>query len=443
MTFSQIIGGRGFALIPKQTVGGGSVAWADVTGKPAILTSLAGLANASGVLKNDGAGALSYISVTEGGNGIADAGKIPLFNGDGALCSTLGFTVKGNGFDNGFLQLLSADNTNIGQLDYDGVNLSNWLLRGTGANETVAFLSDASNPSVSVGLAAINGVATTFMRSDSAPALSQAIEPTWTGHHVFSKDGVASIPPLMLSGIWYTVGGTSTTTKPHLLIEPTGTTSTGWSTSGTGLGINAASGFTGNLLDLQIAGARAARFYPSGDGSLLTLSDRVTTTNAFATLQASNNLNCVKGGDGGATRWALGQNVDSGFNSGLLVQSSYIIGFTSGTVAGSSADVKLVRDGAGVLAQKNSTNAQTTRIYGTYTDSSNYTRLSLAATSTTMTIAAETAGTGADDIDLAFTPSGTGCVKFGTHSAIGAEIVTGYITIKDSNGNTRKLAVVS
>lgn len=36
-----------------------------------------------------------------------------------------------------------------------------------------------------------------------------------------------------------------------------------------------------------------------------------------------------------------------------------------------------------------------------------------------------------------------GTVKFGTHSAVAAETVTGYITIKDSAGNSRKLAVLS
>ena len=37
----------------------------------------------------------------------------------------------------------------------------------------------------------------------------------------------------------------------------------------------------------------------------------------------------------------------------------------------------------------------------------------------------------------------SGSIKFGTHSAIGAETVTGFITIQDSGGTTRKLAVVS
>jgi len=68
-----------------------------------------------------------------------------------------------------------------------------------------------------------------------------------------SLAGAASTPPVSFTGSWFT-GGTSTTTKPQLLIEPTGTTSTAWSTSGTGLGVNAASGFSGLLVDLQLNG---------------------------------------------------------------------------------------------------------------------------------------------------------------------------------------------
>ncbi len=47
------------------------------------------------------------------------------------------------------------------------------------------------------------------------------------------------------------------------------------------------------------------------------------------------------------------------------------------------------------------------------------------------------------DIDLNFTPKGSGLVKFGTHTGLGGETVTGYITVKDSGGTPRKLAVVS
>jgi hypothetical protein len=76
---------------------------------------------------------------------------------------------------------------------------------------------------------------------------------TFTGRFISSLNGAASAPPGTFTGTWFT-GGTATTTKPQVLIEPTGTTSTAWSTSGTGLGVNAASGFGGRLLDLQLNG---------------------------------------------------------------------------------------------------------------------------------------------------------------------------------------------
>jgi hypothetical protein len=75
--------------------------------------------------------------------------------------------------------------------------------------------------------------------------------------------GAASTPGILGSGTWFT-GGSTTTTKPYLLVEPSGTTSTGWSTSGTGIGVNAASGFAGNLLDLQVAGASKGKVSATG-----------------------------------------------------------------------------------------------------------------------------------------------------------------------------------
>jgi hypothetical protein len=47
------------------------------------------------------------------------------------------------------------------------------------------------------------------------------------------------------------------------------------------------------------------------------------------------------------------------------------------------------------------------------------------------------------NIDMSFVPKGTGVLRFGTHAAVTTETVTGFITIKDAAGNTRKLAVVS
>lgn len=50
----------------------------------------------------------------------------------------------------------------------------------------VAWGSPVANPTASVGLTAVNGTAITYMRSDAAPPLSQAIVPTWTGLHSYT-----------------------------------------------------------------------------------------------------------------------------------------------------------------------------------------------------------------------------------------------------------------
>lgn len=57
---------------------------------------------------------------------------------------------------------------------------------GTGTWQPAASGSSGANPTGTVGLSVVNGSATTFTRSDAAPALSQAITPTWTNTHTFN-----------------------------------------------------------------------------------------------------------------------------------------------------------------------------------------------------------------------------------------------------------------
>lgn len=91
---------------------------------------------------------------------------------------------------------------------------------------------------------------------------------TLSGRMTNTFNSLASAPAKSWTGTWFT-GGTATTTKPHLLLEPTGTTSTNWSTAGTGLGINAAAAFTGNLADFQINGSRLASLSSTGSFRVL------------------------------------------------------------------------------------------------------------------------------------------------------------------------------
>jgi len=128
------------------------------------------------------------------------------------------------------------------------------------ANRTISF-PDATG---TVALVAGSNGQLTYNSSGAQAGLTSASIGS-TDEINISLAGAASTPPVSFTGSWFT-GGTSTTTKPQLLIEPTGTTSTAWSTSGTGLGVNAASGFSGRLLDLQLNGT--SRMVVQGNGKL-------------------------------------------------------------------------------------------------------------------------------------------------------------------------------
>ena len=129
------------------------------------------------------------------------------------------------------------------------------------ANRTISF-PDATG---TVALVAGSTGQLTYNSAGAQAGLTSANIGS-TGEINISLAGAASTPPVSFTGSWFT-GGTATTTKPQLLIEPTGTTSTAWSTSGTGLGVNAASGFSGRLLDLQTNGT--SQMVVQGDGKLL------------------------------------------------------------------------------------------------------------------------------------------------------------------------------
>lgn len=91
------------------------------------------------------------------------------------------------------------------------------------------------------------------------------------------------------------------------------------------------------------------------------------------------------------------------------------IGWESGgsvNTGGIYGDTRLYRDGAGILAQRVVGTAQTYRLYNTYTDASNYERLSLSGVArSSVDIKAETAGTGADDLSVNVSGSGVGTVN--------------------------------
>ena len=94
-----------------------------------------------------------------------------------------------------------------------------------------------------------------------------------------SANAAASTPSVKIIGTPFT-DGTATTTKPLVLIEPTGTISNAWSTKSTMIGVNAGASFDGNLIDVQVAAS--SKFKVAYNGAA-TFAAGVTATAATLT----------------------------------------------------------------------------------------------------------------------------------------------------------------
>lgn len=121
--------------------------------------------------------------------------------------------------------------------------------------------------------------------SGTVPFLNLA--QTFTAAQTVTVAGTASTSQILVAGSIFT-GGSATTTKPALLIEPAGATSNAWSTNGTLGAFNGASGFTGNMLDVQLNGSSRFKVNPahgiqvSTSGSTDAVSVLTTGTTAYS-----------------------------------------------------------------------------------------------------------------------------------------------------------------
>jgi len=222
---------------------------------------------------------------------------------------------------------------------------------------------------------------------------------TLTARWIQSTNGAASAPPHSITGTWFT-GGTSTTTKPQFLIEQAGTTSNNWNTAGTGFGVNAPSGFTGDL----------AWFGLNGVGRLAISSAGVITANtasSYVVLQTNTSNQLVVG------------------NNTFSVNPGTLIGWRDFLGEASTVDVALWRDAANTLAQRNGTFAQTSRIYNTYTSATNFERAKIEWASNTLRIGTEKGSAGGTARDMELQTDGTTRI---TVKASGAIIFSGIPT---------------
>jgi hypothetical protein len=178
----------------------------------------------------------------------------------------------------------------------------------------------------------------------------------------------SSAPAAYISGTWF--AGTSSNALPALYVSPAGTSvGTSWATAGTAIGVNAPAAFAGNLLDLQVNGTR---FFKVGSAGSL-----------FATTQ-------IEGGTSPVNIFLRATSSNFGIRNDASI--SWYDG--PNIASGGSFDLRLFRDAAGILAQRNGTNAQTFRLYNTFTDASNYERGFLRWSSDVFEVGPEAAGTG-------------------------------------------------
>lgn len=347
------------------------------------------ISGASNTLSNIGNGALSNSSVTIGSTSVSLGATVSTFAGVTLTSPT--FTSPALGTP------ASGSLTNCTGLPISGgvaglgTGISAWLATPSSAN-LFSALTDKTGSGVNV--------------FGTAPTITTSLT---------INEGAGS------SALTLT-GATQTTSAPVLNATQTwnagAQTFTGWK-----LDITDTASAAGSLLvDFRVGGSSKATINKAGTA---TFAAGVSTLNS-------------------AGFHATGLGGNGFFTSGggyLVWEAASVLSIYQSN--GSTA-VKITPEAANVLALQNGTNAQIQRWYYTWSGGgANYQRAAVKTAAANVEFAAETGGTGATDIDVKLTPAGAGVVQFGTRTAIAAETVTGYITIKDAGGTTRKLAVVS
>lgn len=183
----------------------------------------------------------------------------PSSNGGGGTIPNTTNLITGGGSN-------TAADSGIAPANVDTLN-GNQTITGTKAFPTATTLGGVAFNSLTgvgkwiAGVPSISGSSDVITLWSGGPGTSSnflagdGVLRTVTFPQTISVNGALSAPALAFNGTWIT-GGSSTTTKPFWLVEPTGTTSASWSTSGTGIGVNATSAFIGNLIDLQVNSSR-------------------------------------------------------------------------------------------------------------------------------------------------------------------------------------------
>lgn len=227
---------------------------------------------------------------TLGGASATGTGGLARANSPVFVTPTLGTPVSGvgtnfTGIPEGGLSLTDIATNNVSTTKHGfapkAPNDATKFLDGTGAYSVPAGGAAVANPGSQVlGLTAINGSASTAMRSDGAPALDVTIAPNWSNQHIHSKSGAASITAETWSGVPF--AGTGTTSFPLVYINDTNATaSTTLNTAGTYFGVNGDG--TQDLINIMKDGVSQFKISSTGAASVagaLTYGTNITSSSS-------------------------------------------------------------------------------------------------------------------------------------------------------------------
>jgi hypothetical protein len=233
--------------------------------------------------------------------------------------------------------------------------------------------------------------------TSAAASLLMDLQVASTSKFSVKKDGSVSTGAWQGTAVGVAYGGTGQTTASAGFNALSPVTSTGdlivgnGTNSSTRLGI----GSTGQVLTVS-GGTATWAAAASGSGTVTSVS--VTTANGVSGTVAT-----------ATTTPAI----------------TLTLGAITPTSVALNSDAFLTRDAANIVAQRNTTNAQTFRAYNTYTDASNYERgvFDWTTTANTLTIGTEKAGTGSTR-NLQFVVGGTVVATFDS---------VGTLTLNKSN----------